>query len=417
MAFWRDSGSGLSTRHAKFCLSHLNYLDSDSENPNFQSPAPRKISITQNSPYYGWVQSAATDLHEVKSFIARIATPEQPGQLAVRPDDVFPYPTGMNAIYALSETLGPRSKDSKVAAFGWLYPETVHVVRQGSWGTVLSYKMGTEEELDQLESMLESGRLIDALFCELPSNIKLSSPNLKRIHSLATKYDFIVACNDTVAGYINIDALSYVDVMMSSLTKTFSGASNVTGGCLVINPSSRHHGMLHAAVSAKYDNIYFPPDVATLRENCKNIHWRVRRCNKNALPLVNLLKAHPSVAQVNHPSIGPTAPIYKSLVRKDGGYGNVLSIIFKDSRSAEHFYNVLDVCKGSSLGTNFTLAIPYVQLANYWDREKVPKYGVPQHIIRVSVGLEDSQQLVKVMTTALKEVEKFESKDGVNGYS
>lgn len=82
--------------------------------------------------------------------------------------------------------------------------------------------------------MLESGQRIRALFCELPSNIKLSSPNLRRIHALADKYDFIVACDDTVAGYVNVDALPYVDVMMSSLTKTFSGFSNVTGGRLVL---------------------------------------------------------------------------------------------------------------------------------------------------------------------------------------
>lgn len=94
-------------------------------------------------------------------------------------------------------------------------------------------------------------------------------------------------------------------------------------------------------------------------------------------------------------------------MRKNGGYGNVLSIIFHHAHTAEHFYNILNVCKGSSFGTNFTLAIPYVQLANYWNREKVPKYGVPQHIIRLSVGLEDIDHLLEVISTALKEVEEI----------
>ena len=84
--------------------------------------------------------------------------------------------------------------------------------------------------MDRLEALLESGQQIHALFCELPSNITLASPNLRRIRALADQYGFVVACDDTVAGYVNIDALPYVDVMMSSLTKTFSGASNVTGG-------------------------------------------------------------------------------------------------------------------------------------------------------------------------------------------
>ncbi|KAB8223580.1 hypothetical protein BDV33DRAFT_200546 [Aspergillus novoparasiticus] len=73
-----------------------------------------------------------------------------------------------------------------------------------------------------------------------------------------------------------------------------------------------------------------------------------------------------------------------SVMRKDGSYGNVLSIVFHDPRTAEHFYNAFNVCKGSSFGTNFTLAIP--------------------------VGLEDSRQIVETVKRALKCVDGFEMK-------
>lgn len=101
-------------------------------------------------------------------------------------------------------------------------------------------------------------------------------------------------------------------------------------------------------------------------------------------------------------------------MRKDGGYGNVLSIVFHDPRTAEHCYNVFNVCKGSSFGANFTLAIPYVQLANYWNQDKVAKHGVPRHIIRISVGLEDSRQIVETAKRALKSVDEFEMKEDLN---
>jgi cystathionine gamma-synthase len=55
--------------------------------------------------------------------------------------------------------------------------------------------------------------------------------------------------------------------------------------------------------------------------------------------------------------------------------------------------------------------IPYVQLANYWNREKVPKYEVPQHVLRISAGLENSDQLLATVAKALKEVELFESQN------
>ena len=114
--------------------------------------------------------------------------------------------------------------------YRWLYPETVKVLRRCAWKECIPYKNGSEEELDRLETMLSSGQHITALLCELPSNIKLTSPNLGRIRSLADQYGFIVACDDTVASPVNVDVLPYVDVIISSLTKSFSGASNVTGG-------------------------------------------------------------------------------------------------------------------------------------------------------------------------------------------
>ncbi|QMW33008.1 hypothetical protein G4B84_008439, partial [Aspergillus flavus NRRL3357] len=411
MAFWRDTSSGLSIRHAEFCLEEFDYLDSDSSTPVYRTPASRKRCRGKTPESLIWMRAAARNSHEVKSFLADLATSEQPGQPTVSPDEVFLYPTGMNAIYTLSAALV--SPEYKVAMYGWLYPETVDVVRRGTWAECLSYKYGTEEELDRLEALLQSGQQIRALFCELPSNITLASPNLCRIRALADIYGFVVACDDTVAGYVNIDALPYVDVMMSSLTKTFSGASNVTGGCLVINPDSRHHDQIHTTLSKNQD-AYFPLDVNTLRQNSKDIVWRVKQCNPNTLPLIELFQAHPAIAAVNDPSIAPTSALYKSVMRKDGGYGNVLSIVFHDPRTAEHCYNVFNVCKGSSFGANFTLAIPYVQLANYWNQDKVAKHGVPRHIIRISVGLEDSRQIVETAKRALKSVDEFEMKKDLN---
>ncbi|KAL4980156.1 pyridoxal phosphate-dependent transferase [Aspergillus desertorum] len=417
MAFWRDTGSGLSTRHAEYILTEFDYLDSDClTTPAFRTPAPRKRGCQTEScqeipQSHRRIQAAATSVSELRSFLVRLASSDRSGGPAVHVNDVFLYPNGMNAIYSLSESLA--GTDSTVAAFGWLYPETVDVLRRGSWGRCLSYKLGNEEELHCLEEALRSGQQIRALFCELPSNILLSSPDLRMLRELADRYGFLVACDDTVAGFVNLDALPFVDVMVSSLTKTFSGASNVTGGSLILNPSSHHHQALRNALSTYHSKNpikYFPVDAETLLKNSKDIVWRVRQCNTNTLPLVDLLRAHPSIATVHHPSVAPTSHLYQAMMRKGGGYGNVLSIVFHDARSAEHFYNVLHVCKGSSFGANFTLAIPYVQLANYWNREKVPKYGVPGHIIRLSVGLEDVDELLDTVRKALKQVEVLEER-------
>lgn len=70
---------------------------------------------------------------------------------------------------------------------------------------------------------------------------------------------------------------------------------------------------------------------------------------------------------------------------------------------AERFYDKLHVFKGPSLGTNFTLASPYAILAHYYELDWAAQYGVDKHLIRVSVGLEDAEELVHIFLSALED--------------
>lgn len=90
-------------------------------------------------------------------------------------------------------------------------------------------------------------------------------------------------------------------------------------------------------------------------------------------------------------------------------------MIFNHATSAVCFYDALDVRKGPSVGTNFTLAIPYAQLAHFQELEFAAEYGVDRYIVRISVGLEDGEVLMKRVREALRAVERVEVADvGVN---
>jgi cystathionine gamma-synthase len=94
----------------------------------------------------------------------------------------------------------------------------------------LFYGFGSSEELDDLEKRLESGERYLALFTEFPGNPLLRSPDLERISQLARKYEFYVVVDETIGNFLNVNVLPYADVVVSSLTKIFSGDSNVMGG-------------------------------------------------------------------------------------------------------------------------------------------------------------------------------------------
>ena len=114
--------------------------------------------------------------------------------------------------------------------FSFVYAETQNVLQCSGWGTYTFYGRGTAEELDELESVLAAGRRFQALFCDLPGNPQLRSPDLHRVRALADKYDFIVACDETVGSFVNTDLLPYVDILMTSLSKLFNGYCDVLGG-------------------------------------------------------------------------------------------------------------------------------------------------------------------------------------------
>lgn len=156
----------------------------------------------------------------------------------------------------------------------------------------------------------------------------------------------------------------------------------------------------------------FPKDIAVLKQNSINMVERVKKANENTLIVIDRFENHPSVAYVNYPSRPAAIQNYERHRRKNGGYGNAFSVVFHNPESAQYFYDNLDVCKGPSFGTNFTLAIPFVQLAVYNVREKLEKYDLPKHVIRISVGLENSRQICSKMEEALAKVVRFEQSLG-----
>lgn len=111
-----------------------------------------------------------------------------------------------------------------------MYLEIVDLLRRRFWTKVLPFRETTEGALDALEALLLSGTRIHTLFCEFPSSVKLECPNLERIRALASKYGFIVACDETMGNFVNVDVLPYADVVITSLTKIFNGAADVMGG-------------------------------------------------------------------------------------------------------------------------------------------------------------------------------------------
>ena len=106
-------------------------------------------------------------------------------------------------------------------------------VLEHRWPDITTYKRSGDDELDQLEASLKAGAEINALWVDVPSNPLLVTPDMPRIRRLANEYGFLVLIDGTVGTFVNVDLLPYGDVLMSSLTKIYSGYANVLAGRFV----------------------------------------------------------------------------------------------------------------------------------------------------------------------------------------
>jgi cystathionine gamma-synthase len=116
------------------------------------------------------------------------------------------------------------------------YIDTLKILQK--WGPGCHFLgHGLDSSIDELEAILEAELAQDpheppilALFTEFPSNPLLRSPDLSRLRALADKYDFLIVVDDSIGNFMNVETLPFADMVVTSLSKLFSGDSNVMGG-------------------------------------------------------------------------------------------------------------------------------------------------------------------------------------------
>lgn len=320
-------------------------------------------------------------------------------------NDVYLFPSGMNAIFNAHRALLAARGQLKSVSFGFPYVDSLKILEKFGPGCVF-YGNGSLEDLDDLERLLRSGQRYLALFCEFPGNPLLACPDLERIRKLADDYDFAVVVDETIGTFANINVLPLADMVVSSLTKIFSGDSNVMGGSAVLNPESKYYGALKKAMRDEiYEDTYWGEDVIVMERNSRDFLDRVDRINANAEAICDILRHHHLVKSLFYPKLNPSKNHYDARRLPKGGYGGLLSIVFKRREQARAFYDAMDIAKGPSLGTNFTLCSPYVLLAHYQELSWAARYGVDAGLVRVSVGLEEAETLQSTFREALRVAE------------
>lgn len=176
-----------------------------------------------------------------------------------------------------------------------------------------------------------------------------------------------------------------------------------------------------------------------MEKNSRDFESRIMKASRNAEVICDFLQSSPKIKWIRYPKYSPTRAFYDECRRPAGGYGYLLTFRFHKSSDAIRFLDVIDVPKGPSLGTNFTLVSPYTLLAHYAELEwvRVPtyaepfffylsvflltlltfgqaaEYGVVEDLIRISVGIEDIDVLLEKIKTAMDSTDVDTSEESV----
>lgn len=310
------------------------------------------------------------------------------------PEKIHLHPSGMAAIFAAFQLVTSRRPGRRTVMFGFPYTDTLKILQKFGSG-VEFFAQGDSQDLERLAGLLTREE-IAGIFCEVPSNPLLRTPDLISLAELAHRHGVPVVVDDTIGTAFNVDVLPHADLVATSLTKAISGEGDVMAGALSFSP--------------KIDGLQIPPtqpggihagDLAVLEKNSRDFPERMALCNANALALAEFLSKHPAVGSVWHPAF-PLSPYYEALRKPNGGHGTLLSFLPKNApRNTPRVFEQLAVCRGISLGTTYTLACPYVQLAHYHELDWARSCGIDPFLLRVSAGAEPREDLIGRFERAL----------------
>lgn len=329
---------------------------------------------------------------ETDASVARRLVTTRISCLAGVPEDcVYLFKSGMAAIHTLHRMVMRVRPDGSCVQFGFPYVDTLKIQQDFGYRSIF-FPIGNQNDLKTLERMALIDR-ISGIFCEFPSNPLLRSPDLNGLAKIARHHHIPLIVDETLSSWVNVNLLPAADVVLTSLTKYFTGRGDLMGGVALLNPESPRLKSLRSAFRAEYEDTNWGDSLVLMEEESRDFAERMTQINATAEVLADWLKTRPEIDQIYYPKF-QTSDRYETFRKPGGGYGGLFSIILKDpARTTALFYDRLPICKGPNLGTTFSLCCPFTLLAHYDELVWAERCGVSRHLLRFSIGLESPDEL------------------------
>lgn len=408
---------------------------------NFDTQRSISVPIYQNTAYNfeNLDQAAARfNLQELGNIYSRIGNPTSDvlGQrLANVEGGAFgiPVSSGMAACFYALVNLA--SSGDNVAYSNKIYGGTQTLISHTLKNFGIEAREFDIDDLDSLEKVIDQNT--KAIFFESLSNPQIAIADIEKITQIAKKHKIATICDNTVATPFLLQPFKHgVDVIVHSLSKYVSGQGSALGGVLIerkdLNdllknndryktfntPDPSYHGLNLNTLDLPIFSIRIiitwlrdlgaslaPQNAWLLLQGLETLAVRIEKHSQNAEKVANFLNSHPDIKGVNYPTLASNA--YHNLFKKYFNKNFASGLLSFEARDYEHARRICDKTQlfllAANLGDSKSLIIhPASTTHSQLSEEELQKAGIKKTTVRLSIGLENSDDLIADLKQAIE---------------
>ncbi len=311
------------------------------------------------------------------------------------------FSTGLGATDAVIKLLNP---GDEVIAANDLYGGTYRLFTKVFERYGIKFHFVEMQNTAHIEALINPKTKL--IWIETPTNPTLQIIDIKEVGLISKRHNLLFCVDNTFASpYLQNPIDLGADLVMHSVTKFINGHSDVVMGALATNDPDLHDKLqfLQNACGATPG----PQDCFLVLRGIKTLHLRMEQHCKNGQIVADYLYNHPKIGQVYYPGL-PTHKGHDVAKKQMSGFGGMVSFTLKndDLETAKkfaaslHYFSLAESLGGveSLIGHPASMthaSIPY---------EIRQKTGVVDGLLRLSVGIEDAQDLIDDLKTALEKI-------------
>lgn len=311
------------------------------------------------------------------------------------------FSSGLGAIDAIIKLLNP---GDEVISTNDLYGGSYRIFTKVFERYGIKFHFISMEDPKAIENYVnESTKLI---WAETPTNPMMNIIDIEEIGKVAKKHQLLFAVDNTFATPFLQNPLDLgADIVMHSVTKYLGGHSDVVMGALIVNDDQLAEKL--AFIQNACGATPGPQDCFLVLRGIKTLHIRMERHCQNGKEIAHFLKAHPKVDKVYWPGFEdhPNHDIAKKQMRDFGG---MISFVIKGNKVEDakrvlenlHYFSLAESLGGVESLSGHPASMTHASIPKE-EREKV---GLVDSLIRLSVGIEDVEDLMADLEAALEKV-------------